>query len=362
MTPSFEIKALAAAVADRSGGALAAQVIGNPSQRVTGVAALESAGPDHLAFLANPRYRQQAQSTQAGSLVLAGDAYHSLFPAGRDPHRATIVCDEPYAWFAFAAQLLEPSRACAPGVSPQAAIDPQAQVHPSAYVAPLAVVGAGAVVADGAWIGPGCVIEPGASVGANTRLHGHVFVAAQCRIGQRCIVHAGAVIGADGFGFAPFKGRWVKIPQSGIVEIGDDVEIGANTTIDRGSAGNTIIGQGVKIDNQVQIAHNCRIGDHTVIAGCVGIAGSAIIGKHCQLGGASMIHGHLSIADYTVVGAATLVSRSLTTPDFYTGAFPIMKNRDWEKNAALVRHLVELKDRVRALEKALPVSSAREES
>jgi len=159
------------------------------------------------------------------------------------------------------------------------------------------------------------------------------------------------VIGADGFGFAPFQGRWVKIPQSGIVEIGDDVEIGANTTIDRGSAGDTVIGDGVKIDNQVQIAHNCRIGAHSAIAACAGIAGSAVIGAHCQIGGAAMINGHLRIVDGAVIGPGSFVSRSLAEPDFYSGVFPIMRNRDWERNAALLRHLVELRERVRRLER-----------
>jgi UDP-3-O-[3-hydroxymyristoyl] glucosamine N-acyltransferase len=185
-----------------------------------------------------------------------------------------------------------------------------------------------------------------------------VYLAAGCRIGRRGIVHAGVVIGADGFGFAPLEGRWVKIPQTGIVDIGDDVEIGANTTIDRGSVGDTIIGDGVKIDNQVQIAHNCHIGAHSAIAACAGIAGSAVIGKGCQIGGAAMINGHLSIAAGTIVGPGTFVSRSLHEADFYSGVFPMMRNRDWERNAALVRHLVELRDRIRQLESKSSESGA----
>jgi len=204
------------------------------------------------------------------------------------------------------------------------------------------------------------VLGPGARVGSGTRLHAGARLYHGCCIGQHGIVHSGAVIGADGFGFASHRGRWIKIPQSGIVQIGDDVEIGANTTIDRGSAGDTVIGDGVKIDNQVQIGHNCRIGAHTAIAGCVGIAGSAIIGRNCQLGGAAMIHGHLTIADGTIVGAGTLVSRSLHEADFYTGVFPMMRNRDWERNAALIRHLVELRDRIRRLERQLAGPAARD--
>jgi UDP-3-O-[3-hydroxymyristoyl] glucosamine N-acyltransferase len=171
-----------------------------------------------------------------------------------------------------------------------------------------------------------------------------------CTLGARAIVHSGAVIGADGFGFAPFAGAWVKIPQTGRVVIGDDVEIGANTTIDRGTMGDTVIEDDVKIDNQVQIGHNCRIGAHTVIAGCTGIAGSAIIGRHCQLGGAAMIHGHITICDRAVVSGGSTITRSITEPGFYTSVFPFMQNRDWERNAAVIRHLRELRDRVRALE------------
>jgi UDP-3-O-[3-hydroxymyristoyl] glucosamine N-acyltransferase len=171
-----------------------------------------------------------------------------------------------------------------------------------------------------------------------------------CRIGARGIVHGGAVIGADGFGFAPFEGRYLKIPQTGRALIGDDVEIGANTTIDRGTMGDTVIEDGVKLDNQVQVAHNVRIGAHSVVAGCVGIAGSAVIGKGCQIGGAAMIHGHIEIADGCIISGGTLISRTLKAPGFYSGVFPFMPHRDWERNAALLRHLDELRDRLRRLE------------
>jgi len=202
-------------------------------------------------------------------------------------------------------------------------------------------------------------------VGAGTRLHAGVRVYEGCRIGRRGIVHAGAVIGADGFGFAPFAGGWVKIPQTGAVRIGDDVEIGANTTIDRGSAGDTVIEDGVKIDNQVQVAHNCHIGAGTAIAGCVGIAGSAFIGRNCQIGGAAMIHGHIRIADGTIVSAGTLVSRTLAEPGFYTGVFPLLRHREWERNAALIGHLADLRGRLRRLERAMagisPANAPQEE-
>jgi UDP-3-O-[3-hydroxymyristoyl] glucosamine N-acyltransferase len=359
MAPARTVSELSEAVASLADGHLTARLLGDAATRVSGVASLEAAQGADLAFLANLRYRKHAQASAAGALVLAEAQRAELFPDGR-PGGVLIVCDAPYAWFAFAAQVLAAEPAPAPGRAPSAQVAPDARVDPSARVDAHAVIEAGAQVDAGAWIGPACVLGAGSRVGAGTRLYAGVRLYAGCRIGARGIVHAGAVIGADGFGFAPFRGRWVKIPQTGIVDIGDDVEIGANTTIDRGSAGDTVIAEGVKIDNQVQIGHNCRIGAHTAIAGCVGIAGSAVIGRNCQLGGAAMIHGHLSIADGTVVGAGTLVSRSLAEADFYTGVFPIMRNRDWERNAALVRHLVELRDRIRRLERPAGPAGANE--
>jgi UDP-3-O-[3-hydroxymyristoyl] glucosamine N-acyltransferase len=341
------------AVASLSDGLLPARVVGDPDLRVSGVAGLDTAGATDLAFLANLRYREQAVRTGAGALVLAEAQWRELFPAGR-AGSASIVCESPYAWFAYAAQVLQPAERCLAGRAASAVVAESARVAAEARIDERAVVQEDAVVEAGAWIGPGCVLGPRSQVGAGTRLHAGVHLAAGCRIGRRGIVHAGVVIGADGFGFAPFQGRWVKIPQTGIVQVGDDVEIGANTTIDRGSVGDTIIGDGVKIDNLVQIAHNCQIGAHTAIAACAGIAGSAVIGRGCQIGGAAMINGHLSVVDGTVIGPGTFVSRSLREPDFYSGVFPMMRNRDWERNAALVRHLVELRERIRRLEEKSP--------
>ena len=352
MAPAHTVSELCEAVVGLSGGQLGARVLGDPQLRINAVAGLETAGLGDLAFLANPRYRSQAQQSGAGAVVMAEEQAQALFPQGR-ACGSLIVCNAPYAWFAFAAQVLAPPQKLVPGISPHATVGSAARIDAGARVEAGAVIEDGAMVEAGAWIGAGCFLGAGSQVGADSRLYSGVRVYHGCRIGRRAIVHSGAVIGADGFGFAPLQGRWVKIPQTGGVQIGDDVEIGANTTIDRGSAADTVIGDGVKIDNQVQIAHNCRIGAHTAIAGCVGIAGSATIGKGCQLGGAAMIHGHLSIADGTVIGAGTLVSRSLPEADFYTGVFPIMRNRDWERNAALVRHLVELRERIRHLEAAV---------
>jgi UDP-3-O-[3-hydroxymyristoyl] glucosamine N-acyltransferase len=231
-------------------------------------------------------------------------------------------------------------------------VDPTAQVDPAAAIGPQAVIAAQAVIGAGAQVGAGTFVGEAAHVGVATVLAPRVSLMHGCSIGARGIVHSGAVIGADGFGFAPFEGRYLKIPQTGAVRVGDDVEIGANTTIDRGTMGDTVIEDGVKLDNLVQVAHNVHIGAHTVVAGCAGIAGSARIGRGCQIGGAAMIAGHLEIADGCIISAGTLISRSIKAAGFYSGVFPFMPNRDWERNAALVRHLDELRARLRSLETA----------
>jgi UDP-3-O-[3-hydroxymyristoyl] glucosamine N-acyltransferase len=253
---------------------------------------------------------------------------------------ACIVADDPYLYFARVTQLWK--KALPPPAGPA--------IHPSAVVDPEADV------AEGARIGPLCVVERGARIGRDTVLKGRVFVGEDCVIGDRCILHAGVVIGADGFGFAPRPGGagYEKIEQLGAVRIGDDVEIGANTCIDRGALDDTIIGNGVKIDNLVQIGHNVRIGEHTAIAGCVGIAGSATIGAHCMLGGGVGISGHVTIADGVSITGATQVSRSIAKAGVYSGSFPFDDNASWEKNAATLRNLHALRQRVLALEKKSP--------
>jgi UDP-3-O-[3-hydroxymyristoyl] glucosamine N-acyltransferase len=340
---------LNAAVGRASGGRLTATIRGSADIPITGLAPLAAAGPSDLAFLANPRYRDDALATRAAAVVVAPAAAAHLEAAGR-VLPALVVVDEPYAWFAYAAQVLHPPEPVAPGVSPQASIAPSAQVDATAGVEAGAVIGARAMVAAGTRIGAGAVVGADAVIGAGSRLHPRAVVLDGCRLGERCIVASGAVIGADGFGFAPLDGRWIKIPQVGTVVIGNDVEIGANTTVDRGTMGDTVIEDGVKLDNQIQVAHNCVIGAHTVIAGCVGIAGSARIGRGCQIGGAAMIAGHITIADGCAIGPGTLVASSLTEPGHYTGFFPLMKNRDFERAAAILRRLDELRDRVRQLE------------
>lgn len=345
----LSLSALTAAVSERAGGKLAARIEGDAGRRISSVATLAAATASQLSFLANPRYRGEAQTSAAGAIALAPGDAAALRGAAR-PDTALIVVDQPYAWFALAAQLLHPPAAAAPGIDAAAHVAAGALVDASASVGPGACIGAGARVGESAVIGAGAILGAGAVLGAGSRLHPGAIVLDHCEIGARCIVHSGAVIGADGFGFAPFEGRWIKIPQVGRVVVEDDVEIGANTTIDRGTMGDTRIEQGAKLDNQIQVGHNCVIGAHTVIAGCVGIAGSARIGAHCQIGGAAMIAGHLSIADGSAIGPGTLVASSVEQPGHYTGFFPMMAHRDWERSAAIIRQLEELRRRVRELE------------
>jgi UDP-3-O-[3-hydroxymyristoyl] glucosamine N-acyltransferase len=349
MPGALTIEQLSAAVARRAGEALAARIVGDGRRTVAAVATLEQAESDQLSFLANPRYRRLAASTRAGALVLSEADRGELFPAGSQTC-VLIVCDAAYTWFAFAAQALAPAATPTPGCAPGAVVHPDARVDRTSSIGALAVIDEGACIEADVQIGAGCHVGRNVRIGEATRLYPGVQVYDGCRIGARCILHSGSVIGADGFGFAPFNRQWVKIPQTGAVLIGNDVEVGAGTTIDRGAIGDTVIEDGVKIDNQVQIGHNCRIGAHSAIAGCVGIAGSATIGQRCQLGGASMIQGHITIADDTIIAGATAITHDIRQAGFYTGIYPFMRNREWERNAAVLRHLDELRERIRRLE------------
>jgi UDP-3-O-[3-hydroxymyristoyl] glucosamine N-acyltransferase len=309
---------------------------------------LETADAQTLSFLANPRYQAQLAATQAGCVIVA-PALADLAAA----RGAALVCADPYHAFARLTQwwAARTRRPAAPGVHPSAVVEEGARIDAAASVGPLCFVGRGARIATGAVLGPHCHVGDGAEVGAGTWLKARVMLSEGCRIGARGIVHGGAVIGADGFGFAPHQGRWEKIEQLGAVVIGDDVEIGANTCIDRGALDDTVLGDGVKLDNLVQIGHNVRIGDHTAFAGCVGVAGSARIGRHCTAGGGAIILGHLEIVDHVHITAATLITRSIHKPGQYSGAFPFDDNAAWEKNAATLRQLHALRERLRALEK-----------
>ena len=317
-------------------------------RRVDRLGTLQGATSTTIAFLANPRYQLHFATSAAACVIVAPSMREAAQARG-----AAIITPDPYLYFARLTQwwAARSRPVFAPGVHPTAVVDASARIAATASIGPLVVVEADAEIGDGAVIGSHCVIESGASVGAGTRFAPRVSFGRNCLIGERCIVHSGVVIGADGFGFAPHEGRWEKIEQLGAVRIGNDVEIGANTCIDRGALDNTVIDDGVKIDNMVQIAHNVHIGAHTAMAGCSGVAGSTVIGKHCTIGGAASVLGHLRLADHVHISAATVVMRSISKPGEYTGVFPIDENAAWEKNAATLRQLHSLRDRLRALEK-----------
>ena len=340
---------------------LGGELIGDPDIAVIGIAPLDAATASHITFLSNPKLRAQASATRAGALVLSAADY----PMVSEGYKGVCVLSpNPYAWFARAAQFFAAAAAqpVTPGIHPSASVHPSAKIDGSSSVGPQVTIEAGAVIGEHCVIGAGSFIGRDARIAAHTLFHPRVTFLAGCEIGARGIVHSGAVIGADGFGFASDQGHWIKIPQTGRVRIGDDVEIGANTTIDRGALEDTVIEEGVKLDNQIQIAHNCVIGAHTAMAGCVGVAGSAKIGRHCTFGGAAMVLGHLSIVDHVHVSSGSLVSRSISEPGQYTGFYPLARNADWEKTAAVVRQLDTMRDRVRELEKLVRQLTAKHDS
>ncbi|QDL37443.1 UDP-3-O-(3-hydroxymyristoyl)glucosamine N-acyltransferase [Rhodoferax sediminis] len=312
--------------------ALGGELHGNPDVQIENIAPLETASNASLSFLSNPKYQQQLAASQAACVIVGQTMQEAALARG-----ACIVAAQPYLYFAKVTQLWKRQHAAAGGVG----------VHPSA------VVDAAAFVDPSASIGALCVVERGARIGAGTVLKSRVTVGEGCIVGERCILHSGVVLGADGFGFAPHDGTWEKIEQLGAVRIGNDVEIGANTCIDRGALQDTIIEDGVKLDNLIQIGHNVRIGQHTAMAGCVGVAGSTVIGAHCTFGGAAMVLGHLTIADHVHISSASMVSRSIRRPGHYTGFFPIDDNAVWEKNAATLKQLYSLRERLKALEKKI---------
>ncbi len=331
--------------------ALGGDLRGDAQHQVLRIASIERAGAGEIAYLSHSSKRGWLNSTQASSVILPAD-----LEAEAKRFKAAILTPDPYLYYArlaqwFAELLAEPEVA---GVHASAVVDSGAHLAPGAVIGPCAVVECGAVIHDAAHIGAGCFVGRNAIIGQGTRLHPRVVVLAGCTLGERCIVHSGAVIGADGFGYARDEhGAGVKIPQTGGVRIGNDVEIGANTTIDRGALDDTRIGDGVKIDNLVQIAHNVQIGPHSALAGCVGVSGSARIGAYCFIGGGVGIAGHLEIADHVVIGGMSLVSRSVRLPGHYTGAFPLDTHQNWSENAATLRHLSQLRRRVRQLENKL---------
>ncbi len=331
-----------AELARRFGGVLR----GNPETEIDHVAPLHRADPRAVAFVAGRRYLDRLAHTCAGVVILA--------PHDADGYAGNaLIVDNPHACFAQVAQWLHPPHTQPVGVAHTAQIAADARVAASATVAAFVVVEAGATIGARAAIGPGCHIGRNAEIGEDTRLAANVVIAHGCHLGRRCLVQAGAVIGADGFGFARDGERWLKVPQLGRVAIGDDVEIGANTTIDRGGLDDTVIGNGVKLDNQVHIAHNVRIGDHTAIAACVGIAGSTTVGARCTVGGQGGITDHLTLADDVHVTAGSLVTSSILHAGAYSSSLKAQPVEEWRRNAARLHRLDELARRVHDIESML---------
>ncbi len=322
------------------------RVVGNAGRVINGVGTLTGAGPDEISFLTNPRYRRQLAASRAGAIILreadvgqwSGDA---------------LLVDNPHLAYARIALLFEPEEGARPGIDPRASVAPEALLGEGVHIGPGAVIEADATIGAGCVIGPGCVIGRNTVIGDETRLVANVVVYARSCIGRRCLVHAGAVIGSDGFGFANDNGAWVKVPQLGRTVIGDDVEIGACTTIDRGAVEDTVIEDGVKLDNLIQVAHNVRIGAHTAIAACTGIAGSTTIGNYCAIGGGVGILGHLTIADRVTITPTSLVTKSIGEAGSYSSGTPLERTDEWQKNFARFKQLDDMARRLRAMEREL---------
>lgn len=319
---------------------------GDGADMITGVGTLQDAGAGQIAFLANPKYRRHLLKTKAAAVILREtDADACPVPA--------LITADPYVLYARIAALFAPADVVQPGVADTAWLDSTAQVDAGAQIAPGAVILSGAVISAGAYIGPNCVVGEQAHIGVGCRLMANVSIGRAVVLAERVLVHPGVVIGADGFGLANDQGRWLKVPQLGSVRIGADCEIGANTTIDRGALGDTVLEEGVKLDNQIQVAHNVHIGAHTAVAGCTAIAGSTRIGAGCMIAGGVGIAGHLEICDRVTITAMTLVSHSITSPGVYSGSLPIDNAQTWRKNSARYRQLDDMARRLSALEKKL---------
>ena len=324
-----------------------ARLVGDPEILIDSVCTLRTARVGSISFLSNYLYKRHLVDTKASAVILSADAL-------ADCPVAALVTDNPYLAYARIVDLLNPRSALAQaGIHQTAVVDSKAEIHETVSVGPHCVFEAGCVIAPGVVIGAGCIIGRESRIQEDTRLIARVTVCHGTLIGKRCLIHPGAVIGSDGFGLANDQGTWIKIQQLGCVVIGDDVEIGANTTIDRGALEDTVLENGVKLDNQVQVGHNVRIGNDTAIAGCVGIAGSANIGRHCAIGGAAGLAGHLDIADNVTITGFTRVNSSVKAPGFYTSGTPLQTTREWQKNSARFRHLDEMARKLAAIEKTI---------
>lgn len=325
---------------------LGATLRGAADRTVHGLATLEEAGPEHLSFLVNPKYRKYLESTRAGALLLA--------PADAGAYAGdALLLANPYLAYAQLSHLFDPKPVPVAGVHATALVAPDASIHPSASIGAYAVIEAGARIEEGVTVGAQCFVGARSVIGEGGWLAPRVTLYHDVRIGKRVVIQSGAVIGGEGFGFANEKGAWHKIAQIGGVTIGDDVEIGANTTIDRGALADTLIGNGVKLDNQIMIAHNVQIGDHTAMAGCVGISGSTKIGRHCMIAGGVGMVGHIEVCDGVFVTGMTMVTRSIHEPGAYSSGTAMQPAPEWKKSVARIRQLDDLARRLQQMEKRL---------
>ncbi len=321
---------------------LGGELIGN-DEEIDGVASLANAGSRKISFFVDNKYSELLQSTKASAIIIA--------PENRDlTSLPRIISENPYAYFAKLSDLLNPPRIYEPGIDGSAIIGETSIIPSSCTICANSVIGQDVKLGEGVIIGPGCIIGDDVIIGEGTNLQSNVVIYDKTVIGKRCNFSAGVVIGADGFGYANEHGKWIKIPQIGRVIIEDDVDIGANTTVDRGALDDTIIKEGVKLDNLIQVGHNCKIGAHTVIAGCVGIAGSTTIGSNCRIGGAAMILGHLNIAEGTTISPGTMITRTISKSQTYTSIMPFQQHDSWLKTAATIRKLNDMSERVKQLE------------
>ncbi len=324
---------------------LGGELIGNDIE-VERVSSITNAQAGSITFIADSKYRENLRASKASAVILSSEdkGFSDI------PH---IVTDNPYAYFAQVSAILNPIIKTPSGIHPSAVVDNESNISKSCAIGPKAVIGKNVNLNDGVIIGAGCYVGDNVSIGKSSQLEPNVTIYSDTKIGDNCHIFAGAVVGSDGFGYANQEGLWIKIPQVGRVIIGNNVDVGSNTTIDRGALDNTIIEDGVKLDNLVQIGHNCVIGEHTVIAGCVGIAGSARVGKRCRIGGAAMILGHLDIADDITISPGSMITRSLIKSDTYTALMPFQTHENWLKTAANLRHLTDLNEKFKLLEKQL---------
>lgn len=331
----------------RSLGELAAQfgceLIGDPAITVSSVGTLANAGAGQLSFFANKAYRDQLRETGASAILLKSQDTD-------DCPVACLISDNPYLTYALMAGELHPAKEIVAGNHRSAVVHPDAQVAASAEVSANATVEENAVVGDAVYVGPGAVVGPRCSIGAHSRVLANATLVQDVVLGERCIIHSGAVIGADGFGNAMSEGGWVKVPQIGGVRIGNDVEIGANTTVDRGALDDTVVEDGVRLDNQIQIGHNVHIGAHTAMAAAAAVSGSTVIGKRCLFGGQAGIAGHVNICDDAVIAGATMITKNIVEPGYYMGSFPGEKGSKWKRQVARFRRLEDLVKRVDELE------------